>query len=412
MASVWGFLRRNYLIFNPPVAPKQDDAIRFGILGAARIAPVALIIPAISHGEVVVQSVAARDRTKAAAFAAKHGIPDVKDSYQAVIDDPSIDAVYIPLPNGLHYEWALKALQAGKHVLLEKPSVSNAQEAEALFGLPLLKDPNAPVLLEAFHYRFQPSWQFFLTLVDQDSVEHVKASGRIPWFMTTGDGDIRFRYDLAGGALMDLGTYCVSGIRQTFGREAEECLEARFETMPAPEERTDYAWRIVWRMKGGGTAETEGGLRAASLNFGVPRLSVSHQAAVVDDPKLPPGQEKTRKRRIEFENFMLGGVWHRIDVEDEFVIKSTQTGEVVRRWTEKTARKTYTFEEAGLEGKGTGEEWWLTYRHQLEQFVNRVKGRETGVWVDGEDSIKQMRMIDMAYEKAGLPVRRSPGVAS
>ncbi|GJD00958.1 oxidoreductase domain containing protein [Colletotrichum higginsianum] len=385
MSSVWGFLRRNYLIFNPPVAPKQDDVVRFGILGAARIAPVALITPAMSHGEVVVQSVAARDRTKAAAFAAKHGIPDVKDSYQALIDDPSIDAVYIPLPNGLHYEWALKALQAGKHILLEKPSVSNAREAEALFGLPLLKGPNAPVLLEAFHYRFQPSWQFFLTLVDQDSVEHVKTSGRIPWFMTTGDGDIRFQYDLAGGALMDLGTYCVSGIRQTFGREAEECLEARFETMPAPEERTDYAWRID---EGGGTAETEGGLRAASLNFGVPRLSVSHKAAVVDDPKLPPGQEKTRKRRIEFENFMLGGVWHRIDVEDEFVVKSTQTGEVVRRWTEKTTRKTYTFEEAGLEGRGDG------------------------VWVDGEDSINQMRMIDMAYEKAGLPVRRSPGVAS
>ncbi|GKT94089.1 oxidoreductase domain containing protein [Colletotrichum tofieldiae] len=401
MSSVWGFLRRNYLIFNPPVAPKRDGAIRFGILGAARIA---------SHAEVVIQSISARDRAKAAAFAAKHGIPNVKDSYQAILDDPSIDAVYIPLPNGLHYEWALKALQAGKHVLLEKPSVSNAQEAEALFRLPLLRSPGAPVLLEAFHYRFQPSWQLFLTLVDPGSVEHVKASGRIPWFMTTGDGDIRFQYDLAGGALMDLGTYCVSGIRQTFGREAEECLEARFETMPAPEEKTDHAWRIVWRMKGGGTAETEGGLRAGLFDMGMPRLSVSHKEMAVDDATLPAGQEKTRKRRVDFANFMMGGVWHRIDVKDDFVIKRTGTGEVVRRWTQKTARKAYTFEEAGVKGKGEGEEWWFTYRHQLEQFVNRVKGRETGVWIDGEDSINQMRMIDMAYEKAGLPLRRSPGV--
>ncbi|KAK1974516.1 hypothetical protein LZ30DRAFT_754661 [Colletotrichum cereale] len=404
MSSVWGFLQRNYYIFNPPVAPKQDGAVRFGILGAANIAPMALVTPARSHPEVVVQSVAARDRGKAAAFAAKHGIPDVKDSYEAVLNDPTIDAVYIPLPNGLHYEWALKALRAGKHVLLEKPSVSNAREAEALFRLPLLKAPGAPVLLEAFHYRFQPSWQLFLTLVDPGSVEHVKTGGSLPPVPKMGGGvDIRFQYGLAGGAMMDLGTYCISAIRQTFGREAEECLEARFETMPAPEDKVDYAWRVVWSMKGGGTAETEGTLRSGLLDIALPWLSVSHREVAVDDPDLPAGQEKTRKRTIDFANFMLGGVWHRIDVRDEFVVRRTGTGEVVRRWTEKTARKAYTFEQAG---GGVV----VQYRHQLEQFVNRVKGREAAVWVDGEDSVNQMRMIDMAYEKAGLPLRKSLGV--
>ncbi|WYZ35676.1 hypothetical protein EsH8_X_000323 [Colletotrichum jinshuiense] len=407
MTSIFGFLRRNYLIFNPPVAPKQDGALRFGILGAANIAPMALITPARSHPEVTIQAVAARDGAKAAAYAAKHGIPDVKESYQAILDDPSIDCVYIPLPNGLHYEWAVKALRAGKHVLLEKPSVSNAKEAEALFGLPLLREPGAPVLLEAFHYRFQPSWQLFLTLVDAGSVEHVKASAFIPWFAMP-DDDIRFKYDLAGGALMDLGTYCVSAIRQTFKGDAEECLEAKFDTMPSPEEKADCGWRIVWRMPGGATAETEGTLKAGLSGMGLPRLSVTHRETKVEDEKLPAGQEKTKKRRIEFANFMLGGAWHRIDIEDEYVVKRAGSGEVVKKWTEKESRKAYTFDEAGLEGVGEG--FWITYRHQLEQFVNRIKGRETNVWVDGEDSIAQMRMIDMAYEKAGLPLRKSPGV--
>lgn len=370
--------------------------------------PFAIIIPAKSHPEVVVQAVAARDRSKAAAFAAKHGIPDVKDSYQAILDDPSIDCVYIPLPNGLHYEWALKALEAGKHVLLEKPSVSNAKEAESLFHHALLKQPKAPVLLEAFHYRFQPCWQYYLTLVDAPNVEHVRASARVPWFIAA-DDDIRFQYGLAGGALMDLGTYCLSAIRQTYKTEAEECLDASFKVMPAPEDKADHSFRSTWRMAGGGTAEAEGTLRAGLLDFEAPRLSVTHKETVVEDAELPIGQEKTRRRKIYFVNFMFGGFWHRIDVEDEFVVRSKSSGAEVKKWTERQSKKAYTFREAGIEG--SGEDYWLTYRHQLEQFVNRVKGRDTRVWIDGHDSIAQMRMIDMAYDKAGLPLRESPNVS-
>lgn len=85
----------------------------------------------------------------------------------ALLDDPAIDAVYIPLPNGLHFEWTLKALAKGKHVLLEKPSTSNAEEAEILFRSPLLSQPNAPVLMEAFHSRFSPAFDLFRTLLDR-----------------------------------------------------------------------------------------------------------------------------------------------------------------------------------------------------------------------------------------------------
>ena len=155
-----------------------------------------------------------------------------------LLDDPSIDAVYIPLPNGLHYEWALKSLKAGKHVLLEKPSTSNASEAKKLFNHPLLSQPNAPVLLEAFHYRFHPAWQTFLSLVapqrehiTRAASYHYMPKGFMPYT------DIRFKYSLAGGAVMDFGTYNINCLRQIFGTEPEECVEATHRGIPPPGDR-------------------------------------------------------------------------------------------------------------------------------------------------------------------------------
>ncbi len=101
------------------------DAVRIGILGAARIAPAAVIKPARNVGEATIGAVAARDRSRAEEFAKKHGIPKVHDSYAALIADPDLDAIYNPLPNGLHAEWTIAALEAGKHVLCEKPFTAN-----------------------------------------------------------------------------------------------------------------------------------------------------------------------------------------------------------------------------------------------------------------------------------------------
>ena len=106
--------------------------LRIGALGAARITPAALVKPAREVDGVEVVAVAARDRERAAKFAAKHGIARVVDSYDALIDDPGIDAIYNPLPNGLHGVWTTRALEAGKHVLCEKPFTANAAEAEAV----------------------------------------------------------------------------------------------------------------------------------------------------------------------------------------------------------------------------------------------------------------------------------------
>src|ERR1700733_5736107 len=127
--------------------------LRTGGLGAASIAPSALIKPAANNAEVVVAAVAARDAARAQEFAAKHGISRVHESYEALIADPDLDAVYNPLPNGLHGKWTRAALVAGKHVLCEKPFTANAAEARQIADLAAKSDR---VVMEAFHYRYHP----------------------------------------------------------------------------------------------------------------------------------------------------------------------------------------------------------------------------------------------------------------
>ena len=179
--------------------------MRIGILGAARVAPTALINPAKGNAEVVVAAVAARDGSRAQAFAAKHGIARVHGSYEALIADPDLDAVYIPLPTGLHGRWTRAALAAGKHVLCEKPFTANAAEAREIAELAAKSDR---VVMEAFHYRYHP-----LTL----RVEQIIASGELGklervevalCFPLPKFSDIRYNYSLAGGATMDRRMLC------------------------------------------------------------------------------------------------------------------------------------------------------------------------------------------------------------
>src|SRR3954467_14408500 len=128
-------------------------SLRIGVLGAARIAPAALIKPASSNPSVSVDAVAARSPERAQAFATRHGIPRVHASYEELVTDPDLDAVYNPLPNGLHGRWTRAALAAGKHVLCEKPFTANAAEAREIADLGATSDR---VVMEAFHYRYHP----------------------------------------------------------------------------------------------------------------------------------------------------------------------------------------------------------------------------------------------------------------
>jgi predicted dehydrogenase len=192
--------------------------IRIGTLGAARITPMALVRPAKDVPEVEVVAVAARDRGRAEKFARKNGIATIHDSYEALLADPSVDAVYNPLPNGLHGQWTTRALEAGKHVLCEKPFTANAEEAEKVAAV-AAGHPDL-VLMEAFHYRYHPLVDRLLEIIAEDlgPVRRVETRMCIPLPMRK---DIRYQLDLAGGALMDVGCYGIHQLRTLAGAEPE-----------------------------------------------------------------------------------------------------------------------------------------------------------------------------------------------
>lgn len=184
--------------------------LRIGVLGAAAIAPAAIVRPARAVEGVRVTAIAARDRRRAEAFATRHGIDRVHDDYAAVLDDPDIDAVYIPVPNGLHGAWTIRAIQAHKHVLCEKPFTASAAEARAVADVAHRSDR---VVMEAFHWRYHPLNQRLLAAVaagDLGSITSVRGTFCFPLLKR---GDIRWSRTLAGGSLMDAGCYPVNMVR-------------------------------------------------------------------------------------------------------------------------------------------------------------------------------------------------------
>jgi predicted dehydrogenase len=203
--------------------PEHGEPLRIGVLGAARIAPSALINPAKDNPDVVVTAVAARDGARARAFAAKNQIPRVHDSYEALIADPDLDAIYNPLPNGLHGTWTRAALDAGKHVLCEKPFTANAVEAREIAGVAAKSNR---VVMEAFHYRYHPlalRTEQILASGALGKLQRVEASLCFPLPKFS---DIRYNYALAGGALMDAGCYAVHMVR-TFGGSTPDVVSAQ-----------------------------------------------------------------------------------------------------------------------------------------------------------------------------------------
>ncbi|KAL9636176.1 MAG: hypothetical protein Q9204_002359 [Flavoplaca sp. TL-2023a] len=410
MTSLLQWAHRTYRTNFPEEVSKHSNALRIGLLGASNIAPIAIINAAKTHPEVIVVAIAARDPVRAHAYAKKHNIPNVHTSYQALLDDPTIDAIYNPLPNGLHYEWTIKALQAGKHVLLEKPSVSNASEARSLFRNPLLLDKGGSlVVLDAVHIRFHPAWQKFLTLIDPINIAEAISSIWMPPIFA--QDDIRFQYNLAGGCLMDLGSYAIQTLRQVFGCEPTECLSANARLMPQGyDQDIDQAFTASWKFHNGGV----GTIHADSFYEGryfpwltryippvrSPKVEVKHREVVVPNPDMP-GMETATTKTVIFWDVLAQSLWHRIDIIESHELRSSVAGEVKKRWTDTRYLKKYSDDKVGADDS------WTTYRHMLEQFVNKIRGRPAGIWVDGEDSIRQMKMIDGAYTKAGMKIRPS-----
>ncbi|MBV9280463.1 MAG: Gfo/Idh/MocA family oxidoreductase [Chloroflexi bacterium] len=195
----------------------EATPVRWGILSTARINQQAILAPARDSRRARIVAVAARDSARAEAYARDHDIPRAFGSYDELLADPDVDAVYISLPNSLHPEWSIRALEAGKHVLCEKPFSPRAAEVAAAFDA---AEANGVLLMEAFMYRHHPQTATVAELVSSGAVgepRFVRAMLAFPGIRFFDATNIRFDAALEGGALMDVGSYCVSGARLVGG---------------------------------------------------------------------------------------------------------------------------------------------------------------------------------------------------
>ncbi len=325
-----------------------NSPLRIGILGAARIAPTALIRPARTVPEASVVAVAARDAERARRFASKHRIATVHPDYGALLADPSVDAIYNPLPNSHHCEWTIRALEAGKHVLCEKPMASNAEEAERMAAA---AEAAGRVLVEAFHYRYHPLAARMREIVqggELGTVHSIAANMCVPLLRP---GDIRYRYDLAGGANMDVGSYAINVVRFLAGAEPR-VIHARTATSSPKVDRWVTAELVFEDGR-------RGHITASLLSAVLLRID----ARVVGD-----------RGEMRVTNFVAPQYFHRL--------------------TLKTPRGT-------IREKVRGDP---TYTCQLRAFVDHVRGGRP-METDARDAIANMRVIDAVYDRAGLPRR-------
>ena len=308
----------------------------------------ALLRPARDVSDIAITAVAARDRTRAERFAAKHAIPRVHESYESLLADPEIDAIYNPLPNGLHCEWTVRALDAGKHVLCEKPIAANAAEAARMSEA---AGRAGRVLGEAFHWRYHAVAARMREIIDSGelgAIRHVEVVFCIPFLVP---GDIRYRLDLAGGATMDVGAYTTSIVRFLAGAEPEVLsAEARLSSPGVDRWMTaDLAF------PGGVTGRVTHALCSARL---------------IDARAIVRGERGT----LRVLNPIAPQFFHGIRVQTDG----------------KTRRE-----------RVRGEP---SYTAQLRAFAAAVRG-EAPMPTDGAHGVANMRLIDEIYRKAGLAPR-------
>ena len=200
------------------------DAVRWGIVSTANINR--KVIPgAQASPKVELSAVASRDQARAEAYAKEWQIERAYGSYEALLADPEVEAVYISLPNTLHCEWSVRALEAGKHVLCEKPLSRHPEEVAAAFDA---AERNGRLLMEAFMYRHHPQTTRLVELVRDGAIGELRLVRSAFSYGLYDDANIRLRTDVEGGALMDVGCYNVSGSRLLAGEPVKAHGEAWF----------------------------------------------------------------------------------------------------------------------------------------------------------------------------------------
>lgn len=331
---------------------EEAGPLRVGILGASRIAGLSIVSPARATGHRLV-AVAARDRSRAEAFAAEHGVERVLGSYDELLADPEVEAVYNPLANGLHGPWNLRALAAGKHVLGEKPSAANAD------GAGRVRDAVAAsggVFMEAFHYPYHPLFHRVCELVEDGAigeVRHVEASLRMP---DPGPSDPRWRLDLAGGSTMDLGCYSLSclSLLGRYAGGAPRIVAARAEER-AGAPGVDERLFVDVEYPSGATGSGGSDMAYDVHDF---HLTVTGTDGRIHVPDFP-----------------------RPHLEDTLIVRSGGTEQVEHLGTRSS------------------------YAYQLDAFAAAVRDAAP-VITDADFSVATMALIDAAYTTAGMQPRQ------
>jgi len=325
----------------------RTGPLRIGILGAARIAPLAVIRPAREVPGVQVTAIAARDRGRAEAFAKKHEIGRVHSSYDELVDDSDVDAVYIPLPNGLHAEWTLRAIAAGKHVLCEKPFTSN--EAEAI-QVADASDASDRVVMEAFHYRYHALAERMHTIAHDGTLGDITSVRTWLCFPLPKFSDIRYNYSLGGGASMDC-CYPIHALR-LLGPGRPEVVSA---TAKLHGDKVDRAMTAHYRFPSGVTGRTD----ASMWSWRALRIAAHVEGT---------------RGRMRVLNYVAPQYYNKLAL----TVDGKTTRERVRGDT--------------------------SYVAQLRAFVAAVRDG-TPFPTTPRDAVETMRIIDDVYRAAGLPLR-------
>jgi predicted dehydrogenase len=330
------------------------DRLRIGTLGAARITPNALIKPARQLPGVTVAAVAARDPERARRFADKHRIRVVHPSYEALIADPAIDAIYNPLPNSLHALWTLRAIEAGKHVLCEKPFTANAAEAAEVAAA---AEASGLVVMEAFDYRYHPLARRMVEVVLGQATAGIGEIGPLRYleaslcFPLPRFSDIRYSYELAGGATMQAGCYAINWLRMLGPGEPE--VVAAGAKLHTP--NVDRAMSASFRFPGGVLGRMTTSMWSAQL--------LRLDAKAVGDRGVMRVLNYTAPQR-----------YNRLTVAaDGYTRRERVSGEP-------------------------------SYTYQLRAFAGAILHGEP-VITTPEDAVANMTVIDAVYQAAGLPPR-------
>jgi predicted dehydrogenase len=328
-----------------------QEPLRIGVLGAARISELSLVGPARTTGHRLV-AVAARDRSRAEAFADEHDVERVVDSYADLLADPEVEVVYNPLANGLHGPWNLAALAAGKHVLTEKPSASNAEEAAEVREAVA---KSGTVFMEAFHYLFHPVTRRLHEILASGELGELRRVETLVAIPAPDDADPRWSLPLAGGAVMDLGCYSLHAVRMLapFAGGAPRLVAARGgDRAGAP--GVDEWLDADLEFPGGATASARCHMAYGDLEMSC-RITGSLGEAFAPNFVLP----------------------HR---DDRIVVRTAQGERTERLGT----RSSYTY--------------------QLEAFAAHLR-QDTPLPLDADDALATMQLIDASYRAAGFEPR-------